>query len=56
MSSKKQLAVENKTTMYTRNVYTINSIDDYKSYGFKLLKQSNNKKIRKYCKKNYKQI
>ena len=39
------------TTIYPKNVYTINSLEDYTQYGFKLLKQSNNKKLGKVVKK-----
>ena len=35
------------TTIYPKTVYTINSIDDYRAYGHKLLKQSNNTKLGK---------
>ena len=39
------------TTIYPKSVYTINSLEDYTQYGFKLLKQSNNKKLGKVVKK-----
>src|SRR6056300_1018826 len=39
------------TTIYQKNVKTINSLKDYESYGHKLLKQSNNKKLGKVVKK-----
>ena len=39
------------TTIYQKTVYTINSLEDYKNYGHKLLKQSNNKKLGKVIKK-----
>ena len=39
------------TTIYPKTVHTINSIDDYRSYGYQLLKQSNNKKLGKKIKK-----
>ena len=32
------------TTIYTKTINTINSWEDYKTYGSTLLKQSNNKK------------
>ena len=35
------------TTIYPKTVTTINSLDDYKNYGHKLLKQSNNSKLGK---------
>ena len=35
------------TTIYPKTVYTINSYDDYRAYGSKLLKQSNNTKLGK---------
>tara|TARA_R100001129_G_C5277109_1_gene235759 strand:+ start:51 stop:764 length:714 start_codon:yes stop_codon:yes gene_type:complete len=35
------------TTIYPKTVYTINSLEDYNTYGYKLLKQSNNKKLGK---------
>ena len=35
------------TTIYPKTVYTINSLEDYNTYGHKLLKQSNNKKLGK---------
>ena len=39
------------TTIYPKSIYTINSLEDYTQYGFKLLKQSNNKKLGKVVKK-----
>ena len=39
------------TTIYPKTIYTINSWDDYRTYGHNLLKQSNNSKLGKVVSK-----